>query len=186
MGTKPIFIDRDGVLNVDVSPYISSLEQLQLFPWTIDALTKLHESGFEIYIISNQQGVALGITTPDALDQITEEIQDAVRVRGFEIRKFYHCTALDSANHPWRKPLPGMILAARDEFDLNLEGSFFIGDKWSDIECGAVAGCRPLLVLTGVTAPGSWEAWKHKPEKVFANLGEAVDWIVENDAVHSN
>jgi D-glycero-D-manno-heptose 1,7-bisphosphate phosphatase len=182
MGTrKPIFIDRDGVLNVDVSPYISRSEQLQLFPYTVDSLQKLHEHGYEIYIISNQQGVALGITSEEELEKITETIQAALRGRGFEIKKFFHCTALDSANHPWRKPSPGMILAARDEFDLNLEGTFFIGDKWSDIESGSRAGCRPILVLTGVTAPGSWDHWEHKPEKVFPNLKEAVDWITNND-----
>jgi len=180
MGTrKPIFIDRDGVLNVDVSPYISNVDQLQLFSWTVGSLLKLHENGFEIYVVSNQQGVALGITSSEALEQITEKIQSAVRPEGFSIKKFYHCTALDSENHPWRKPSPGMILAARDEFNLELGDAFFIGDKWSDIECAARAGCRPLLVLSGVTAPGSWEQWKFKPERVFPSLKEAAEWVVE-------
>ncbi len=175
---KPIFIDRDGVLNADVSPYTARVEQLTLFPWTVDALAKLHEHGFEIFVISNQQGVARGITSLEELEKITEAIQKPLRERGFSIRKFYHCTALDSENHPWRKPSPGMLLAARDEFGLDLEGAFFIGDKWSDIEAGARAGCRTILVLSGVTAPGTWGDWTHQPEQVFRSLKEAVDWVV--------
>lgn len=176
---KPIFIDRDGVLNVDVSPYVSRLEQLQIFPWVEESLVKLHESGFDVYVISNQQGVALGITSPEELERMTEALQGLTRRHGFEIKAFYHCTALDSEKHPWRKPSPGMILAAKEEHGLSLEQAFFIGDKWSDIECGARAGCRPLLVLTGVTAPEGWKDWKYQPEKVFPTLKEAVDWVVE-------
>src|SRR5947209_807251 len=131
---KPIFIDRDGVLNVDVAPYVSRLEQLQIFSWVPESLRKLNEHGFDIYIISNQQGVALGITSPEELAKITEALQKTVEGFGFRIQQFYHCIAKDSENHPWRKPSPGMILAAQQEHTLDIEGAFFIGDKWSDIE----------------------------------------------------
>lgn len=70
-----------------------------------------------------------------------------------------------------------MILAAKEEFGLKLEGCYFIGDKWSDIECGARAGCKTLLVLTGVTGPEATESWHYKPEKVFPTLKEAVDYV---------
>lgn len=177
MPRKPIFLDRDGVLNVDVSPYVCRLEQLELFPWTVEALTKLDRAGFDIFVISNQQGVALGLTPPEELEKITSAIQNAVLPRGFAIKKFYYCTAHDGEHHPWRKPAPGMILAARDEFNLDLEGSFMVGDKDTDMECGVLAGCRSLLVLTGVTPPGCEKYFPHQPERVFANLYEAVGWI---------
>ena len=175
---KPIFIDRDGVLNVDVSPYVSRVEQLQIFPFVPEALRKLNDNGFDIFVISNQQGVALGITPPEELEKMTAALQDTVKPFGFSVKAFYHCTALDSENHPWRKPSPGMVLAAQEEHGINAKGAFFIGDKWSDIECAARAGCRPLLVLTGVTGPEGWKKWKHQPERVFKNLLEAVDWVV--------
>lgn len=178
---KPIFVDRDGVLNVDVAPYVSRLEQLMVFPWTMGALKKLYENGFDIYVISNQQGVGLGITSEEELNSMTEALKAEAAKCGFVFSKFYFCTALDTADDPWRKPAPGMILAAAEEFGLTLVDSFFIGDKWSDIECGARAGCRPLLVLSGVTGAGGWEHWKYLPEKVFRNLGEAADWILRVD-----
>jgi len=177
---KPIFIDRDGVLNVDVSPYVSRLEQLQIFPFVPEALRKLNEKGFDIYIISNQQGVALGITPPEELEKMTVALQGSIKPFGFSIKAFYHCTALDSEDHSWRKPSPGMILAAQKDHGIDAKGAFFIGDKWSDVECAVRGGCRPLLVLTGVTPPNGWKDWKHQPEKIFPTLREAVDWITES------
>ena len=174
---KPIFLDRDGVLNERVATYVSSPEDLRLFPWTIEALAKLHEAGFDLYVVSNQQGVAKGMTSPEQLSVVTEVLQSQLRDRGFEIRKFYYCTALDSENHPWLKPAPGMVFAARNEFGLDLDGTFLIGDNWSDIECAVRAGCRPLLVLSG-GIDGDWRTWEHQPERVFDDLLGAVEWIV--------
>ena len=176
-GRRPVFIDRDGVMNVDISPYVTHVELLEIFPYTVEALKLLHESGHDIFVISNQQGVAKGLTPPQELEKINEEFQSRLRPHGFEIKKFYYCTALKSENHPWRKPAPGMIHAACEEFGHSVEGSFFIGDKWSDIECGVNAGCRPVLVLSGVTGAEEWKEWRVQPELVFGDLLEAARFI---------
>lgn len=178
MVRRPLFLDRDGVLNVDVTPYVTHVDQLQIFPYTVATLKKLHEAGFDLYVVSNQQGVAKGITTMEVVQACTDKIQEACRAAGFEIRKFYYCTALAGEDSSWRKPKPGMILATRDEFGLDLEGAFFIGDKWSDIEAGAKAGLRPLLVYTGVTAPSDSTAWAYPPEASFPTLVEAADYVL--------
>lgn len=175
---RPLFLDRDGVLNEDITPYMARRDQLRIFPWTVEALTRLDRAGYDLYAISNQQGVALGITPPEELDAITEAIQDALRPQGFEIRKFYYCTANDRDQHPWRKPSPGMILAAAEEFGFDPAGAFLIGDKWTDIEAGARAGCRPLLVQSGVTPKDAPTDWPYPPERVFPTLLEAAQWIV--------
>jgi len=176
---KPVFLDRDGVINVDRTPYVSALDQLELFPYTADALAKLYHAGFDIFVVSNQQGVALGFTPPEVLDQLNEAIQAAIRPYGASIKKFYYCTALEADNHPWRKPAPGMVLAARDEFGLDLNGAFLVGDKPSDMECAVRAGVRPLLVLSGVTVSADTSTMPHPPEAVFPTLKEAVDFIVD-------
>lgn len=179
MVRKPIFLDRDGVLNEDVAPYLSHLEYLRIFPWTEEALRLLWDAEFDIFVVSNQQGVALGITPVEELDKITEAIESCAKRAGARIRKFYHATQRDEDNHPWRKPSPGMILAARDEFGVDVEGAYLIGDKWSDIEAAARAGCRPLLVLSGVTPKEEDpNTWKYPPERVFPNLLEAVKAII--------
>jgi D-glycero-D-manno-heptose 1,7-bisphosphate phosphatase len=179
MPRKPLFLDRDGVLNVDVAPYVSRVEEFEVFPWTVEALTLLDRAGYDLYVISNQQGVALGITPLEELEKMNARIQAMLAPNGFQIRKFYYCTALKGEAHDWRKPAPGMILAARDEFGLELEGAFMIGDKDTDIECAQRAGVRPLLVLSGVTSPGEQEGWDCRPEEFFPTLLEAARWIVE-------
>jgi D-glycero-D-manno-heptose 1,7-bisphosphate phosphatase len=175
---KPIFIDRDGVISADTSPYLSRVEQQILLPGAIQALIKLCDRGFDIFVVSNQQGVGRGITTHEELAKMEEAIQAPLKGCGHSIKKFYYCTALDSENHPWRKPSPGMILAAANEFGLDVKGAFLIGDKWSDIEAASKGGCRPLLVLSGVTGPNGWPNWEHQPEVVFRNLNQAVDWLL--------
>ena len=166
------------MLNVDITPYVSNIKLLRIFPYTVDALELLDQAGFEFYVVSNQQGVSKGITPPEQLNLITNAIQDACRERGFEIRKFYYCTALKGEDHSWRKPAPGMIHAAEAEFGLDLSGAFLIGDTWSDIEAAHKANLRPLLVYSGVTAPGEESNWAHPPERAFENLLEAANWIV--------
>ncbi|HRI44869.1 MAG TPA: HAD family hydrolase [Fimbriimonadaceae bacterium] len=174
---RPIFLDRDGVINVDIVPYVCRLEDFRLFDWTVEALTLLDRAGFDIFVISNQQGVALGLTPPEVLSQVDAAIQDAIAPYGFQIKSFYYCTAHDGESHPWRKPAPGMILAARDEFGLDLESAFMIGDKDTDMECGIRAGCRPLLVMSGVTPHGGEKWFAHPPERVFESLLEAAVWV---------
>ena len=178
MNRKPIFLDRDGVLNVDITPYVSHLEKLELFPWTVDALARLERAGYDIYVISNQQGVALGITPIEELAKIDAAIQSALAPHGVQVRKFYYCLSHDGENDPCRKPSPGMLLKAQEEFGATLEGAFFVGDKDTDMECGRAVGCRPLLVLSGVTSPEEATRLDPQPERIFAHLGEVVDWVV--------
>jgi D-glycero-D-manno-heptose 1,7-bisphosphate phosphatase len=177
-GKRPLFLDRDGVLNRDLKPYIATAEELEVFPWTLQALQILRDAGFEFYIVSNQQGVGKGVISPLELEKQTEKIESHLAAGGVRITRFYYCTALAAENHPWRKPGCGMIEAAKEEFGVDPKGAFLIGDRWSDIEAGARAGCRPLLVLSGGTDEGEWAEWTHQPEQVFPSLLEAAQWIV--------
>jgi histidinol-phosphate phosphatase family protein len=174
---RPLFLDRDGVLNRDLKPYITTADDLVVFPWTLDALELLDKAGFDFYVVSNQQGVGKGQISPLELEKQTQKIESHLATRGLAIKRFYYCTALAEENHSHRKPNPGMILAAEEEFGIDPRGAFLIGDRWSDIEAGAKAGCRPLLVLSGGTSEGGWSDWEHQPEKVFPTLLEAANWI---------
>jgi len=175
---RPLFLDRDGVLNRDLKPYITTAEQLELFPWTLDALHLLDQAGYDFYVISNQQGVGKGLISPLELERQTEKIEAKLAAKGLLIRRFYYCMSLAEDGNPWRKPEPGMIEAAKEEFGVDPVGAFLIGDRWSDIEAGARAGCRPLLLLSGGTDEGEWLEWTHQPEQVFPTLLEAAQWIV--------
>lgn len=176
---RPLFLDRDGVLNRDITPYVASVEQFEVFPWTVEALTKLDRAGFDLFVVSNQQGVALGITPEVELEKMNARLQSLLEPNGFQIKKFYYCKALKGEDHSWRKPAPGMVFAARDEFGLDLQRAFLIGDKDTDIECAHRAGLRALLVQTGVTAPGEERNWPFPPEAVFPSLLEAAQYVID-------
>jgi len=103
-----------------------------------------------------------------------------VRPYGFEIKKFYYCTAHDGQQHPWRKPNPGMILAAAEEFDFDPAGCFLIGDWWKDMSAARGAGCRPLLVMSGVCKGEEYKSWPDQPEAVFPSLIEAAEYAIQN------
>jgi D-glycero-D-manno-heptose 1,7-bisphosphate phosphatase len=180
---KHIFLDRDGVLNVDVSPYVTKPEQLQIFPWTAPTLKRLYEAGFDMYVVSNQQGVALGITAPEMLDYVSEAIQSTIRPQGFEIKKFYYCTAHDGEEHPWRKPNPGMLQAAAEEFGFDPKGAFMVGDWWKDMSAARAAGCRPLLVMSGVCKGEEYKKWPDQPEAIFPTLVEAAEYSIVNSGL---
>ncbi|MBV6458714.1 MAG: D-glycero-alpha-D-manno-heptose-1,7-bisphosphate 7-phosphatase [Fimbriimonadaceae bacterium] len=179
MKRRPVFLDRDGVINEDISPYVCRFEDFRIFPYTIDALELLHANGFDVYVISNQQGVSLGLIQPGTLEQINRYLQERCAERGFSISGIYYCTDLKAQNSSWRKPMPGMILAARDEHELDLRGATMVGDKWSDIECGHRAGLNTILVHSGVTAPGESVEWEIQPDRTCATLLEAARLIVD-------
>lgn len=182
---KPLFLDRDGVLNRNLRPFVGTAEDLEIFPWTLDALAMLDAAGYDFYIISNQQAVGRGAMPQAELDAQTEKIDAALRARGLAIRRYYYCTALAEENHPWRKPNPGMIEAAERDFGIEAAGAFMIGDRAGDVEAGARAGCRPLLVLSGGDDGPPWTEWARKPERVFPTLYEAAEWIVSADSTAS-
>lgn len=177
---KPLFLDRDGVLNVDVAPYVTHIRFLKIFPYTVPTLKRLHEAGFDFYVVSNQQGIAKGIIPPEQLELVTQAFQEACRQEGFEIKKFYYCTAMKGENHAWRKPSPGMIESAVQEFSLDISNAFLIGDKWSDIEAAHRGKLRPLLVYSGVTSPGQETEWTYPAEAAFPTLVEAAEFVMEN------
>jgi len=172
---RPIFLDRDGVLNVDVAPYVRSVEELRLFPWTADCLRRLHAT-HDLYIISNQQGVALGLTPSSELAAINQKISEAIAPA--RIEQFYYDTLLSSDPASKRKPSPQMVFDARDEYGLDLDGAFFVGDKDTDMECAVAAGLRPLLVFSGVTPRGAERHFRCPPEASFEDLRGATDYVL--------
>lgn len=150
-----IFLDRDGTLNVDVG-YLHALEDLELFPWTIDALRILQRAGYLLVVISNQSGIALGFIDDGFVERAHEEIQDKLRRVGLRLDGFYYCPHHPSAvrehlrhDCECRKPRPGMIHQAARDLDIDLQRSWTIGDKWLDVQVGHAAGTRSILVRTG-------------------------------------
>ena len=138
---KALFIDRDGVINVDKG-HVYRIEDFEFSEGIFDLCRQYIDKGFIIIVITNQAGIAKGIyTETDFLiltDWMTRQFQD----KGITISKVYHCPHHPDISGPCqcRKPNPGMIQQAVKDFDLNIMECVLIGDKESDLEAGRKAG----------------------------------------------
>lgn len=147
---KPaVVFDRDGVLNVD-SGYTHRPEDLVWQPGAREAIRLLNERGYYVIVATNQAGVARGFYDEDAVAIFHAHMQDQLAEAGAHIDAFYHCPyhhegkveRYTVADHPDRKPNPGMITRAFGEWPIDKSRSFLIGDRDSDIEAARRAGIR--------------------------------------------
>jgi D-glycero-D-manno-heptose 1,7-bisphosphate phosphatase len=151
MTHKAVFLDRDGTINEEVS-YLSKIEQLKIIPRAAQAIRLLNDNGFKVIIVTNQSGVARNYFSEDALKQINKHLMAELSKEGGEIHAAYYCPHHPDAGCVCRKPNIGNIELARQEHDLDLSGSYFVGDTMRDMETGFNAHLRTVLVLTGYGA----------------------------------
>lgn len=147
---KVVFIDRDGVINVDlIGDYIKTWEEFRFEEGALTALRKMNERGFKIVIISNQAGVGDGIFTEDALWDIHHRMVDELKKNGVTVSGTYYCLHGKDEGCKCRKPETGLFEKALKDFTIDRAKTFFIGDKASDIEAGKRFGLRTIFVRTG-------------------------------------
>ena len=166
---KAVFIDRDGTLIEEVN-FLSRVEDLRFFPFTVEAIRLLKENGFLVIVVTNQSGIGRKIFEESAMHEIHEKIQADL---DGELNGFYFCPHLPDEGCACRKPNLGMIEAAGADFSIDLENSWMIGDKLIDIETGFNAGIKTALVLTGY-GQKTVETLERKPDVIAENLLEAV------------
>lgn len=171
---RAVFLDRDGVLNrslvKDGKPYPPlSLQELEILPQVTEALTILKNAGFLLICVTNQPDVARGKQKREIVEAIHEKLLNYLCLD--EILTCYH----DDRDHcQCRKPLPGLLLKAAEQYSIDLSQSFMVGDRWRDIEAGANAGCRTILIDYGYQEKGPLTAANLK----VTSLKEAADWII--------
>ncbi len=185
---KAIFFDRDGTLIVD-KVYLNDPDGIEYLPQIFDALRELRDAGFQFFVVTNQSGVPRGKVTIANLNEIHQRVRAAFAVHGIEIREFYYAPYLTDHDHIYRKPNPGMLLQAAQEYNLDLGASWMIGDRMSDVEAGHRAGTRTILLSEKIKAgaeneahaPGEAPEWA-PPDGVFHSVAEAVPFILESSA----
>jgi histidinol-phosphate phosphatase family protein len=142
-----VFLDRDGTLNANLT-YLTRPEEMRLLPGAADAVQLLRAAGFACVVVTNQSPVGRGMMSDADLDRIHEEMTRQLTAAGASLDGIYACTSV--ADHPERKPAPGMLLRAAAELELDLTQSWMIGDSLRDIQAGQRAGCKGcVLVRTG-------------------------------------
>lgn len=185
---RAVFLDRDGTIIVDVG-YLCHVDQIELLPWSVDAVRALNHAGFVVAVITNQSGIARGVLTESLVEETHRRIDERLAAGGARIDAYYYCP-----HHPdgrieqyatrcdCRKPGCGMIDRAAKDLGLDVSQSVVVGDTWLDVGAGRAAGARTVLVRRGAGP-------QHDPppppdgltaDAVVDNLAAAVSWILLN------
>jgi D-glycero-D-manno-heptose 1,7-bisphosphate phosphatase len=149
------FLDRDGVINYD-DGYIGTRERVRWMPNVARAIRRLNEAGYLVFFFTNQSGVARGLFTEDDVKALHDWMREELARDGARIDDIRYCPhhpqgTVDGyiQDHHWRKPAPGMLHDLARHWPVQLEGSFVIGDKASDIEAGQALGLPGFLFSGG-------------------------------------
>lgn len=183
MKNKACFLDRDGVLNVELN-YLCDPEKIVLENGVIEALKILQANGFKLLVVTNQAGVARGFFECKDVEQVHARMAEIFAENGVKIDRFYYCPHHEkiTGKCECRKPLPGMLLQGANEFDIDFGQSFMVGDRLTDLQAGQSAGCcDSILVLSGYGQNALKEYHGEKELHVADNLLDAVKkYIVKN------
>jgi D-glycero-D-manno-heptose 1,7-bisphosphate phosphatase len=182
MSEKAIFLDRDDTLIEDPG-YINQPDQVKLLDGVADAMRELKTLGYKLVVASNQSGVARGIVSEKILGEIHDRLKLLLAERGAYVDRIYYCPYHPEGAIPkyrkesnWRKPKPGMLLAAAKDMDLDLGASWVIGNSGRDIEAGSSAGCRTILI-SQPPYPMQRQTERANPDHKAVNMKEAVNII---------
>jgi D-glycero-D-manno-heptose 1,7-bisphosphate phosphatase len=149
------FLDRDGVINHD-DGYLGTSDRIRWVPNAANAIRRLNEAGYLVFLFTNQSGVARGFFTEEQVRALHDWMQAELAAQGAVVDDFRYCPYHPDGsvmgyleNHHWRKPSPGMIHDLMKHWPVRHAGSFVIGDRETDIEAGRAAGLPSFLFRGG-------------------------------------
>jgi len=166
-----VFLDRDGVINKvvfrDGKPAAPrDAAEFEIEPDVDREAQRLSDAGFKVFVVTNQPDIARGLLTPANLQAMTEILMERLTLDGVKI-----CPHDDSDGCKCRKPHPGMLVELSREHDIDLSGSYIVGDSWKDMQAGRTAGSTSIILdrCYNREVPADFRA---------ANLAQAVDFIL--------
>lgn len=179
MNQRAVFLDRDGVLNQPIirngKPYPPlSIQETVIPPDATASLIRLKRCGFLLVVVTNQPDVGRGILGREAVETINSFLSEKL-----PLDDFFVCYHDDRDRCECRKPLPGLLFQAAAKHNIVLRDSYLVGDRWRDIDAGAAAGCKTVLIDYGYN-----EQSPHSPpDASVASLSKAVEWILKQESV---
>jgi len=177
---KALFLDRDGVINVE-KHYVHKIEDFEFIDGIFELTEAAQAKGYLIIVITNQSGIGRGYYSEAVFHRLTEWMVEQFRCKGIAIAKVYF-----APHHPERgigeykresedrKPNPGMILKAAEEFDLDLGRSVLVGDQPSDVRAGRSAELGHIVLYAAARPSGTREP---QPDFVVNRLTDAVAYL---------
>ena len=152
---KAVFFDRDGVLNKD-DGYVHDMAKLRWIEGAREAVARLSQAGWLLFVVTNQSGVARGYYTEDEVRELHQSMNEEFQRFGGCITEFFYCPHLPGApieaydkQCQCRKPAPGMILAALEKYHISKDRAFLFGDGERDVEAARRAGIQGFLYTGG-------------------------------------
>ncbi len=182
-----VFLDRDGTINEQMG-YINHISRFHLLPGAAAAIRRLNEKDIPVVVVTNQSGLARGYFPEELLVAVHQKMEEQLAAEGAHIDGLYICPHHPEAkeerfrkNCSCRKPKTGLLEQAAQEMHLDLNQSFVVGDRWSDLRCGERVGATPILVLSGY-GRGDQQyigpTQQVQPAYVANDLPAAVSWII--------
>jgi D-glycero-D-manno-heptose 1,7-bisphosphate phosphatase len=159
-----VFLDRDGVLIENRSDYVREWSHVKLLPKALEALIRFQHDGFKIIIVTNQSAIGRGLVSASTADEISNRLVETIKENGGWIDAVYTCPHKPEDQCVCRKPQPGMLFQAAQDFSLDLASSWMIGDAWTDVQAGQAAGLRGTIMVR--TGRGAAQLQESKPENI--------------------
>jgi histidinol-phosphate phosphatase family protein len=174
---KAVFFDRDGTLIVDRA-YLNDPDAIEYLPNVFAPLKRLRDAGFYFVVVTNQSGVPRGLVTLKNLAEIHRRIRFSFAEHGVDFLDFYFAPYHTDHDHLFRKPNPGMLLQAAQEYHIDLGRSWMIGDKMTDVEAGHRAGTKTVLF----NSPDGPDVGGFAPPcTVLKTMSDVADFILSNE-----
>ncbi|MDD5170899.1 MAG: D-glycero-beta-D-manno-heptose 1,7-bisphosphate 7-phosphatase [Syntrophales bacterium] len=184
MKKRAVFLDRDGTINEEVG-YLDSLDKLAIIPESFEAMRLINRNGLLAIVVTNQSGIARGCFDESFVGEVHRHMKRLFQEQGAVIDGFYFCPHHPSGGQEsyrqtctCRKPEPGMLIRAKEDFNIDLEHSYMVGDTLKDVEAGNRVGCKGILVKTGYGGDMNTEIIK--PDYVAKDILDAVLWILKD------
>ena len=176
---KAVLLDRDKTLNADPG-YLNDPDKVELLPGVVQGLSKLQAAGYMFMVLTNQSGVGRGLISPEQLYAVNRRLLELLQRDHIRRERIYFCPHVDADDCHCRKPGPGMVDAALNEFQLDPAHCWLVGDRLRDLACGEHRGVPGILIGD---EEGPEERWRPSaPETLkhhVANLSEAADRILQ-------
>lgn len=182
-----VFLDRDGTIGEEMG-YVNHIDRFEVFPFAAEAIRQLNAAKIPVIVVTNQSGVARNIFPESLVHEVHKKMVAELAAGGAWIDAVYFCPHKSEDTCECRKPLPGLLHRAAREHELDLAGSWVVGDRYADLEMGYAAGGRGILVMTGY-GRGEYElhhgGWPRQPDALADNLRDAVAHILQNGCRNS-
>lgn len=173
---KFIILDRDGVINQDSDEFIKSPEEFIPIEGSLEAIAKLKHAGYQVFVATNQSGIARGLYDVDTLHRMHDKLNRLLQNEGAHLDGILYCPHGPEDICHCRKPKPGMYIDVANRFNIDLTETIVVGDSLRDLQAAMEVNAIPVLVKTG---KGERTLQNHSDEiqgiSVYDNLSDFVD-----------